>query len=61
MRKVESGMVDRGEKQYSAQSENTIQPRARDVFSSKRPDGTIRDRPMARMFLSNQARSDHED
>ncbi|MBY6038379.1 small, acid-soluble spore protein K [Fictibacillus nanhaiensis] len=34
------------------------EPRAKEEFSSKRPDGTTRDHPQERMFLSNQHRDD---
>lgn len=52
-------MVDGKEKQYSVQNENSIQPRAKDEFSPKRPNGTLRDHPMERMLNSNQSR-DHQ-
>ncbi|MFC7373624.1 small acid-soluble spore protein K [Fictibacillus iocasae] len=32
--------------------------RAKEEFSSKRPDGSIRDHPQERMFMSNQHRDD---
>ncbi|MFC4619736.1 small acid-soluble spore protein K [Camelliibacillus cellulosilyticus] len=54
-------MVDREEKRYAVQNENSIQPRAKDEFSPKRPNGTTKDRPMARMFQSNQVRHHHLD
>ncbi|TCP22130.1 small acid-soluble spore protein K [Scopulibacillus darangshiensis] len=54
-------MVDREEKQYSVQNENSIQPRAKVEFSSKRTNGTTKDHPGERMSLSNQVRNDHED
>ncbi|MBM7645551.1 small acid-soluble spore protein K [Scopulibacillus daqui] len=54
-------MVDRDEKQYSVQNENSILPRAKAEFSSKRADGKTRDHPYERMFLSNQLRNGHDD
>ncbi|WP_085522410.1 small acid-soluble spore protein K [Tuberibacillus sp. Marseille-P3662] len=54
-------MVDRGEKQYPVQNENSIQPRAKAEFSSKRANGTTRTRPQERMYLSNQVRNHHHE
>lgn len=54
-------MVDRAGKQFSVQNENSILPRAKEEFSSKRADGTIKDRPGERMFLSNQVRGHEND
>ncbi|MFC7394592.1 small acid-soluble spore protein K [Scopulibacillus cellulosilyticus] len=53
-------MVDRDVKQYSVQNENSILPRAKAEFSSKRANGTTSDHPGERMYLSNQLRINHD-
>ncbi|MGV3488563.1 MAG: small acid-soluble spore protein K [Tuberibacillus sp.] len=47
-------MVDREEKQYSVQNENSIQPRAKDEYSPRRPNGMLKTHPIERMVESNQ-------
>ena len=46
-------MVDRKEKRYEVQNENSIQPRAKSEYASKRPDGSTMDHPQERMLNSN--------
>ena len=53
-------MVERGEKRYSVQNENSILPRAKDEYAPKRMNGQTKDHPMQRMVMSNQ-RGDHEE
>jgi len=36
------------------------EPRAKEEYSSKRPDGTTRDHPQERMLASNQSRKRSE-
>ncbi|WP_155995034.1 small acid-soluble spore protein K [Tuberibacillus calidus] len=53
-------MVDREEKAYSVQNENSIQPRAKSEFSPKSPNGRLRTQPMSRMVQSNQSRHQND-
>jgi len=55
-----SVMVDREEKAYSVQNENSIQPRAKSEFSPKSPNGRLRTQPMSRMVQSNQSRHQND-
>jgi small acid-soluble spore protein K (minor) len=48
------GLVDRGEKRYPVQNENSIQPRAKAEYASKRADGSTNDHPAERMLKSSQ-------
>lgn len=47
-------MVDLKGKRYEVQNENSIQPRAKSEYASKRPDGSINNHPQERMLNSNQ-------
>ncbi|GGH88841.1 small acid-soluble spore protein K (minor) [Pullulanibacillus pueri] len=51
-------MVDRAGTHYPVQNENSIQPRAKDEFSPKRANGTMKDHPIERMLMSNQRDDD---
>ncbi|WP_209124075.1 small, acid-soluble spore protein K [Alkalihalobacillus sp. BA299] len=45
------------EKGFPLRKSFSGEPRAKEEYSSKRADGTIRDHPQARMQQSNQSRS----